>query len=111
MKKFLILMIVFVSNLLLLSACSSDNDESGDSKARYYIKYTVTGGSWYRPPFGHTSNPTPTTIKFQDKNSIVTESQSGSIKFTKVVGPVNNKFKASLSVSGTNNGRDRKSVV
>lgn len=35
MKKFLILMIVFVSNLLLLSACSSDNDESGDSKARY----------------------------------------------------------------------------
>lgn len=104
MKKFLILMIVFVSNLLLLSACSSDNDESGDSKARYYIKYTVTGGSWYRPPFGHTSNPSPTTIKFQDKNSIVTESQSGSIKFTKVVGPVNNKFKASLSVSGTNNG-------
>lgn len=104
MKKFLILMVVFVSNLLLLSACSSDNDESEDSKARYYIKYTVTGGSWYRPPFGHTSNPTPTTIKFQDKNSIVTESQSGSIKFTKVVGPVNNKFKASLSVSGTNNG-------
>lgn len=51
MKKFLILMIVLVSNLLLLSACSSDNDESGDSKARYYIKYTVTGGSWYRPPF------------------------------------------------------------
>lgn len=37
MKKFLILMIVFVSNLLLLSACSSDNDESGDSKARYYL--------------------------------------------------------------------------
>ena len=103
MKKFLILMVVFVSNLLLLSACSSDNDESEDSKARYYIKYTVTGGSWYRPPFGHTSNPTP-TIKFQDKNSIVTESQSGSIKFTKVVGPVNNKFKASLSVTGTNNG-------
>lgn len=87
-------MIVFVSNLLLLSACSSDNDESGDSKARYYIKYTVTGGSWYRPPFGHTSNPTPTTIKFQDKNSIVTESQSGSIKFTKVVGPVNNNLKS-----------------
>lgn len=71
MKKFLILMIVFVSNLLLLSACSSDNDESGDSKARYYIKYTVTGGSWYRPPFGHTSNPTPTTIKFLKDKLIV----------------------------------------
>ena len=41
MKKFLILMIAFISNLLLLSACSSDNDESGDSKTRYYIKYTV----------------------------------------------------------------------
>ena len=84
MKKFLILMIAFISNLLLLSACSSDNDESGDSKTRYYIKYTVTGGSWYRPPFGHTSNPTPTTIKFQDKNSIVTESQSADISLSVV---------------------------
>ena len=41
MKNFLILMIAFISNLLLLSACSSDNDESGDSKTRYYIKYTL----------------------------------------------------------------------
>ena len=104
MKKFLILMIVFVSNLLFLSACSSDNDEYGDNKARYYIKYTVTGGSWYRSPFGHTSKPAETTIAFQDKDRIVTESLLGSVKFTKVVGPMNNKFKASLSVSGTNNG-------
>ena len=104
MKKFLILMFVFVSNLLFFSACSSDNDEYGDNNARYYIKYTVTGGSWFRPPFAHTSNPAPTTIEFHDKNSIVSESLSGSVKFSKVVGPVNKKFKASLSASGANNG-------
>lgn len=104
MKKILLLMVAIVSNLLLLSSCSSDNDDSGDNKACYYIKYTVTGGSWYRPPFGHTSTPTPTTIKFHDKNSIASESQLGNIKFTKIVGPVNKNFKATLSASGANNG-------
>ena len=32
------------------------------------------------------------------------KSNTDNHKVTKVVGPVNNKFKASLSVSGTNNG-------
>lgn len=100
MKKFLLLFVLALSNLLLFS-CSSEDEDGGNN---YYVKYTVTGGSWYRPPFGHTSQPTTTTIEYQDKVLHSKASQSGKVLFTKVVGPVDSSFKAFLSASGKKQG-------
>ena len=101
MKKFLLLSILVLSGLILFSCSDDDEDTSGGS---YYVKYTLTGGSWYRPPFGHQSEPTSTRIKCMDKDGMITTSQSGKIMFTKVIGPVNSSFKPSLSASGANYG-------
>ena len=104
MKKFLFLMLFVIANMMLFS-CSSDSDNTPPAKTEhYYVKYTVTGSSWNRSPMGHYSAPTSTTITFQDKTGKTTTSQSGSIKFTKVVGPVDANFKPSLSASGRNDG-------
>lgn len=103
MKKSLFFMLFVMANMMLLS-CSSDSDTPPVKTESYYVKYTVTGGSWYRHPMGHNSTPTSTTITFQDKGGKETASQSGSIKFTKVVGPVDAKFKPSLSASGNDQG-------
>ncbi len=101
MKKSLLFILIVLSGLILFS-CSSDDDDT--LEGRYYVKYTLTGGSWYRPPFGHESKPTSTGIKYMDKDGMVSTSQSGKIMFTKVIGPVNSSFKPSLSASGTNYG-------
>ena len=90
---------------ILFWACSSD-DNASSSKERYYVKYTLTGNSWYRPPFGHSHNKqaVPSSIKYQGKNGIEETSESGSINFSKVVGPVDKNFKAVLSASNSYTG-------
>lgn len=102
-KKGILSLMVAAFSLTAFLSCTSDDEGSGNDV--YYVEYTVTGGAWYRLPFGVESKPAATRVTFQNVRAEETECGEGRVAFTKTVGPVGKDFKASLVAAGMHDGK------